>query len=55
MWTRLAISLLWTVVLLAGAVILVERGAMGVATATLIAYATRVALTYVYARRLMQS
>lgn len=55
MWTRLAISLLWTVVLLAGAAILVERGAIGVAVATLIAYVTRVTVTYVYARRLMQS
>jgi O-antigen/teichoic acid export membrane protein len=55
MWTRLAISLVWTVALLAGAAILVERGAIGVASATLIAYAIRVAVTYVYARRLMRS
>ena len=55
MWMRFAISLLWTVVLLAGAAILVERGAIGVAVAMLIAYVTRVAVTYVYARRLMRS
>jgi O-antigen/teichoic acid export membrane protein len=55
MWMRFTISLLWTVVLLVGAAILVERGAIGVATATLIAYVTRVTLTYVYARHLMRS
>jgi EPS I polysaccharide export inner membrane protein EpsE len=55
MWTRFTISLLWTAVLLAGAVLLVERGAIGIASATLFAYVTRVSVTYVYARRLMRS
>jgi O-antigen/teichoic acid export membrane protein len=55
MWTRLAISLLWTFTLLAGAAILVEQGAIGIASATLIAYVTRVSVTYGYARYLMRS
>jgi O-antigen/teichoic acid export membrane protein len=55
MWSRFAISLLWTVVLVSGAAILVDRGALGIAIATLMAYVTRVAVTYVYARRLMRS
>jgi O-antigen/teichoic acid export membrane protein len=55
MWTRLAISLLWTVVLLVSAAILVERGAIGVASAMLIAYVTQVTVTYVYARCLIRS
>jgi O-antigen/teichoic acid export membrane protein len=55
MWMRFTISLVWTAVLLVSAAVLVERGAIGVAVATLIAYMTRVAVTYVYARRLMQN
>jgi O-antigen/teichoic acid export membrane protein len=55
MWSRFAISLLWSVVLLVAAAILVGRGAMGVASAMLIAYVTRVTVTYVYARHLMRS
>jgi O-antigen/teichoic acid export membrane protein len=55
MWTRFAISLLWIVVLLAAAALLVEWGAIGIAYATLIAYATQTAVTYVYARHLMRS
>jgi O-antigen/teichoic acid export membrane protein len=55
MWTRFAISLLWTAVLLAGAVILVEWGAIGIACATLVAYITRAMVTYVYVRRLVRS
>jgi O-antigen/teichoic acid export membrane protein len=52
MWSRFAISLLWSVVLLGAAAILVKWGAIGVACATLIAYVTRVIVTYVYARHL---
>ena len=55
MWTRFAISLLWTGVLLVGAALLVEWGAIGIACATLGAYITRAAVTYIYARRLMRS
>jgi O-antigen/teichoic acid export membrane protein len=55
MWARFAISLLWIVVLLAGAASLVAWGAIGIACATLIAYTVQVAVTYVYARRLMRS
>jgi O-antigen/teichoic acid export membrane protein len=55
MWSRFAISLLWTVVLLVAAAILVDFGAIGVASATLIAYVTRATVTYVYARHIMRS
>jgi O-antigen/teichoic acid export membrane protein len=44
MWTRFVINLLWAVVLIAGTVLLLERGALGVALATLTAYAIRTAL-----------
>jgi EPS I polysaccharide export inner membrane protein EpsE len=55
MWTRFTLSLVWTIVLLIGAVILVDLGAIGIAWATLIAYVVRVLVTYVYARHLIQS
>jgi len=51
MWTRFHINLLWAAVLLAGAALLIEHGALGVALATLMAYAVRTALTYAYLRR----
>jgi O-antigen/teichoic acid export membrane protein len=51
MWTRFHINVLWAVVLLAGAVVLIERGALGVTLATLIAFAVRTAvMTYAYLR-----
>jgi O-antigen/teichoic acid export membrane protein len=53
MWTRFAISLLWIVVLLTCAAILVKWGAIGIAFATLLAYVTRAAVTYFYARHLV--
>jgi O-antigen/teichoic acid export membrane protein len=52
MWMRLGINLLWAAALVGGAAVLVQRGALGVAVAMLIAYVIRVTLTYVYARRL---
>jgi O-antigen/teichoic acid export membrane protein len=55
MWTRFGLSLLWVAVLLVGAVILVERGANGVASALLIAYVTQMMVTYLYARRLIRN
>jgi O-antigen/teichoic acid export membrane protein len=54
MWTRFGISLLWVTALLVGALLLVDWGAIGIACATLIAYATQASVTYVYARRLMR-
>jgi O-antigen/teichoic acid export membrane protein len=51
MWTRFHLNLLWAAVLLAGAALLIERGALGVALATLAAYACRTVVTYVYLRR----
>jgi O-antigen/teichoic acid export membrane protein len=52
MWARFHINLLWAVVLVAGAVVLIEQGALGVALAMLTAYAIRTALmTYAYLRR----
>jgi O-antigen/teichoic acid export membrane protein len=44
MWIRFHINLLWAIVLLAGAALLIERGAIGVALATLTAYVIRTAL-----------
>jgi O-antigen/teichoic acid export membrane protein len=55
MWMRLGINLLWAAALVGGAAVLVQRGALGVAVAMLIAYVIRVALTYVYARRLIRN
>ena len=52
MWMRLGINLLWAAALVGGAAVLVQRGALGVAVAMLIAYVIRMTLTYVYARRL---
>jgi O-antigen/teichoic acid export membrane protein len=51
MWTRFHIHVVWATVLVAGAVLLIERGALGVALAMLSAYAVRTALTYAYLRR----
>jgi O-antigen/teichoic acid export membrane protein len=51
MWTRFQINLLWAAVLLAGAALLIERGALGVALAALAAYAVQTGLTYAYLRR----
>ena len=54
MWTRFHINLLWAVVLVAGAVVLIDRGALGVALATLTAYLFRTALiTCAYLRHPM--
>jgi O-antigen/teichoic acid export membrane protein len=51
MWTRFHINLLWAVVLVAGAVVLIEQGALGVTLAMLTAYAIRTALmAYAYLR-----
>jgi O-antigen/teichoic acid export membrane protein len=51
MWIRFHINLLWAAVLVAGALLLIERGALGVALATLMAYVVRTALiTYAYLR-----
>ena len=51
MWIRFHINLLWAIVLVAGAALLIERGAIGVALATLTAYVIRTALiTYAYLR-----
>jgi O-antigen/teichoic acid export membrane protein len=55
MWTRFAISLLWLGVLLGGAALLVDWGAIGIACATLVAYTIQATATYVYARRLVRS
>jgi O-antigen/teichoic acid export membrane protein len=44
MWTRFHINLLWAVVLVAGTVVLIEQGALGVTLATLTAYAVRTGL-----------
>ena len=55
MWARFAISLLWIVILLAGAALLVAWGAIGIACATLIAYTAQVVVTYLYARPLVRS
>jgi O-antigen/teichoic acid export membrane protein len=55
MWTRFAISFVWIVILLAGAALLVDRGALGIAIATLVAYIIQSAVTYGYARHLMRS
>jgi EPS I polysaccharide export inner membrane protein EpsE len=44
MWVRFQINLLWAVVLVVGAVFLIERGALGVALATLTAYVIQTAL-----------
>ena len=55
MWMRLGINLLWAAALVGGAAVLVQRGALGVAVAMLIAYVIRVTLTYVYARRLIRN
>jgi O-antigen/teichoic acid export membrane protein len=54
MWMRLGINLLWATALVGGAAVLVQRGALGVAVAMLIAHVIRVTLTYVYARRLIR-
>jgi O-antigen/teichoic acid export membrane protein len=51
MWARFHINLVWAVVLLLGTLLLIERGALGVALAALTAYALRTVLTYAYARR----
>lgn len=53
MWTRFSINVVWAVVLIVGALLLIERGALGVALATLFAYAVRTALTYAHLRRHM--
>jgi O-antigen/teichoic acid export membrane protein len=54
MWTRFHINLLWAVVLVAGTMLLIERGALGVALATLTAYAIRtVLITCAYLRPTM--
>jgi len=55
MWTRLHINLLWAGVLLTGAELLIELGALGVALATLTAYAVRTALTYACLRRFVRA
>jgi O-antigen/teichoic acid export membrane protein len=55
MWTRFHINLMWAAVLIVGALLLIEHGALGVALATLIAYAARTALIYAYLRRLIRS
>jgi O-antigen/teichoic acid export membrane protein len=52
MWTRLRINLLWALILVAGAVLLIDHGALGVALAALAAYGVRTVLTYFYLRRL---
>jgi hypothetical protein len=54
MWMRLGINLLWATALVGGAAVLVQRGALGVAVAMLIAHVIRVTLTYAYARRLIR-
>jgi O-antigen/teichoic acid export membrane protein len=54
MWTRFCINLVWAAVLIGGALLLIEHGALGVALATLTAYAVRTALTYAYVRRLIR-
>jgi O-antigen/teichoic acid export membrane protein len=54
MWTRFYINLLWAAMIVAGAKLLIEHGAFGVAIATLTAYAVRTALTYAYVRRLVR-
>ena len=55
MWTRFHINLMWAAVLIVAALLLIEHGALGVALATLIAYAARTALIYAYLRRLIRS
>jgi O-antigen/teichoic acid export membrane protein len=54
MWTRLAISAVWAALLLGGAALLIERGALGMAFATLIAYGARTLVIYAYVRRLVR-
>jgi O-antigen/teichoic acid export membrane protein len=54
MWTRFHINLWWAAVLIAGTMLLIDRGALGVALAGLAAYAFRTALTYAYLRRLVR-
>jgi O-antigen/teichoic acid export membrane protein len=51
MWTRFHINLAWAAVLITGALLLIDRGALGVALATLTAYAFRTGLTYANLRR----
>jgi O-antigen/teichoic acid export membrane protein len=53
MWTRFHINLVWAAALMPGALLLIERGALGVALAGLMAYAVRTALTYACVRRLV--
>jgi O-antigen/teichoic acid export membrane protein len=51
MWTRFQLNLLWAVVLAGGTMLLIERGALGVALATVTAYAIRtVLITCAYLR-----
>jgi O-antigen/teichoic acid export membrane protein len=52
MWIRFAINALWAALLLIGSALLIDRGALGIATATLVAYAVRTLLTYAYVRHL---
>jgi O-antigen/teichoic acid export membrane protein len=54
MWTRFHINLVWAAVLIVGALLLIDRGALGVALAMLTAYALRTALIYAYMRRLVR-
>jgi O-antigen/teichoic acid export membrane protein len=53
MWTRFCINLVWAAALIVAALLLIERGAVGVALASLTAYVLRTALTYAYSCRLM--
>jgi EPS I polysaccharide export inner membrane protein EpsE len=51
MWTRFYINLAWAIVLVVGTLLLIERGALGVALATLAAYVIRTLLiSYAYLR-----
>lgn len=53
MWTRFAISILWSATLLVGVFLLVKWGAFGVGLASLFAYTVRATVTYAFVRWLL--